>query len=358
MQEPLLTVIVPVYNVEAYLPRCLDSLLGQTYRNLEIICVNDGSADDSAAILDEYAARDARIKVIHQDNAGVSAARNRGLDTATGEYVTFVDADDWVESDAYEKVLACFAEEVDVVCYGAIVEGSCKDECKVELERMLDMRVEGVLCVLELAKTAVNACIWNKVWRRAVIEQYAVRFVEGMRYSEDECFFYCTLASVRKLWCIKDKLYHYVQHEMSAMKNENQFPYRAQDALKGARYLLQYYKQKGVYEKMKSLFLKRFHECYECAEAFASPDMKRWVQQVEYEILQEGSLSQRLEKYYVREVMRRQSGALAKLFRQYKGNRLCYGMGRFSMFSITYEEERLVYRLLGRIVWVSKRERI
>ncbi len=88
MQEPLLTVIVPVYNVEAYLPRCLDSLLGQTYRNLEIICVNDGST----AILDGYVAKDARIKVFHQQNGGLSAARNTGLDHASGEWIAGLSA--------------------------------------------------------------------------------------------------------------------------------------------------------------------------------------------------------------------------------------------------------------------------
>lgn len=358
MSERCLSIIIPVYNAAAFLPRCLDSLVGQTYSNLEIICVNDGSTDGSAAILDEYAAKDARIKVIHQKNAGVSVARNAGLDVATGEFVTFVDADDWVEQDAYEKVLACFTEEFDVVCFGASVDGSCTDECKADLERLLDMRVKGELWVTGFAAAFLNACIWNKVWRRSVIEQSAVRFVEGMRYSEDECFFYCTLAGVRKLWLMQDKLYHYVQHPMSAMKNDKQLMYRVQDAINGVVFLLRHYKNAGVYEQMKGIFLVRFQQCYECAEAFASPDMKQWVQRVEYEILREGRLIQNLEKYYVREVMRRQSGGIAQLFCQYRDNRLCYGIGRFSMFSITYEEERRVYRLLGRIVRVRRRERV
>ena len=102
MNRPVISIIVPVYNVAPFLSRCLDSLVGQTYENLEIICVDDGSTDGSAAILDACAAKDSRIKVIHQENAGVSVARNRGLDAATGEFVTFVDADDWLEPDADE----------------------------------------------------------------------------------------------------------------------------------------------------------------------------------------------------------------------------------------------------------------
>ena len=96
MQTPLISVIIPVYNVEAYLPRCLDSVIQNTYRNLEIICVDDGSTDGSPEILRDYAQRDARITVITKENGGVSSARNAGLDRATGEFVAFIDSDDFV----------------------------------------------------------------------------------------------------------------------------------------------------------------------------------------------------------------------------------------------------------------------
>ena len=102
---PLISVIVPVYNVQDYLARCLDSILTQTYQNLEIILVNDGSKDHSGAICDEYAARDARVQVIHKENGGLSTARNAGLDLATGEYLSFIDSDDWIASDAYEHLM-------------------------------------------------------------------------------------------------------------------------------------------------------------------------------------------------------------------------------------------------------------
>lgn len=104
--QPLITVIVPVYNVEKYLRRCLDSIIGQTYQNLEILCIDDGSIDNSGEICEQYAARDARIKVIHQENQGLSTARNRGLDAAEGEYIAFVDSDDYILEDMYKKMLA------------------------------------------------------------------------------------------------------------------------------------------------------------------------------------------------------------------------------------------------------------
>lgn len=103
--NPKITVIVPVYNVEKYLHKCIDSIINQTYKELEIILVNDGSPDNSASICDEYARKDNRIKVIHQKNKGLSGARNSGLEIATGEYVAFVDSDDWVHEKMYETLI-------------------------------------------------------------------------------------------------------------------------------------------------------------------------------------------------------------------------------------------------------------
>lgn len=120
---PKVSVIVPVYNVEKYLGGCLDSLLGQTLKDLEIICVNDGSTDGSAAILAEYAVNDSRIKVITQRNAGLSAARNVGMDVAAGEYIYFIDSDDWIVDDAIERcVRICERDNLDQLIFGCRVK--------------------------------------------------------------------------------------------------------------------------------------------------------------------------------------------------------------------------------------------
>ena len=104
---PKISVIVPVYNVEKYLARCLDSIINQTLADIEIICINDGSTDNSLEILNDYAKKDSRIKIIDQTNAGLSCARNAGMQIAQGEYIGFVDSDDWIDLDFYEK-LVCF----------------------------------------------------------------------------------------------------------------------------------------------------------------------------------------------------------------------------------------------------------
>ena len=105
MAKPLISIIIPIYNVEKYLPVCLDSILAQTYKNLEIILVDDGSPDGSGTICDEYASRDSRFVVVHQKNGGVSVARNTGLDHATGDYIGIVDPDDWIEPNMYEVMM-------------------------------------------------------------------------------------------------------------------------------------------------------------------------------------------------------------------------------------------------------------
>lgn len=121
--RPLISVIIPVYNAEQYLVECLESVVNQTYHHLEIILVDDGSADGSPAVCDAYAAADPRVKVIHKENEGLVRARKTGVSLATGEYITYVDADDWIDTDAYEIVLGKMAgQDVDMIMYGLIEE--------------------------------------------------------------------------------------------------------------------------------------------------------------------------------------------------------------------------------------------
>ena len=116
-----ISVVVPVYNVEAYLERCLDSLINQTLSDIEIICVNDGSTDSSPEKLEEFAKKDSRIKIINQENGGLSAARNTGIEAATGEYIGFVDSDDYVDLDFYEKLYnAATSHNADISCTSII----------------------------------------------------------------------------------------------------------------------------------------------------------------------------------------------------------------------------------------------
>ena len=206
MSDVLISVIVPVYNTEPWLRKCLDSIINQTYRNLEIICVNDGSTDNSAEILEEYAAKDQRIVVIHQNNAGVSAARNAALSVARGEYVTGVDSDDWVPSTTYEKVLPRLLNGVDMVCFG--IDGISEAGEKVRNE-YFELPAAGEQEVnSELIKNT-NAFIWNKIFRTEIIRKYKILFPVGKRY-EDAIFFYTAAAMSRTICYVPEARYCYL----------------------------------------------------------------------------------------------------------------------------------------------------
>lgn len=174
---PLVSIIVPVYKVEKYLQRCIGSILTQTYENFELILIDDGSPDNCGEICDEYAQKDSRIKVIHQENAGVSSARNNGIETACGEYIVFVDSDDYVLNDYIEHFLTCGKFDLIVSGYNNDLPkvGECTQKTIAEFlnERILDL------------------CIYSpiaKLYKREILIEYNIRFNTNVRYSEDRLF--------------------------------------------------------------------------------------------------------------------------------------------------------------------------
>ena len=143
-----ISVIIPVYKVEPYLRQCLDSVVGQTYNNLEIIIIDDGSPDNCGVICDEYAAKDDRIIVIHKENGGLSAARNDGLELATGEWVAFVDSDDWCELDYYEQLLRAKGDRMPDIFWagGFTYEAGSRAEKRVDINKVFFSRVLRGMC--------------------------------------------------------------------------------------------------------------------------------------------------------------------------------------------------------------------
>lgn len=211
----MISVIVPVYNVEKYVGRCLDSLINQTNKQLEIIVVNDGSKDNSLEILKEYEKKDSRIKVIDKPNGGLSSSRNVGLDNATGDYITFLDSDDWLESSTYEKVEQVFGkyEDVDLVIFKNkvvhsekdVLDNFCKSETVMEGEQIADF-------ILGTLKNFPSLSCCNKVYRRENIK--GLRFLEG-RQNEDILYNYSALKQIRKAVFLDAEYYHYYQREGS-----------------------------------------------------------------------------------------------------------------------------------------------
>lgn len=190
--SPYISIIVPVYKVEKYLRRCLDSILAQTYKNFELILIDDGSPDNSGRICDEYAQNDSRIKVFHQENSGVSSARNNGIENARGEYIMFVDSDDYVLNDYIEHFLTC--GKFDLIISGYNNDFPKAGECTLNTitefinERILD------LCIYSPV---------SKFYKREILIKHNIRFNTNVRYSEDRLFNFDYI-----LYCNSIKILH------------------------------------------------------------------------------------------------------------------------------------------------------
>lgn len=218
LNDKLISIIVPVYNVEPYLRKCLDSILAQTYRKLEILLVDDGSTDDGGKICDEYSHMDSRIRVFHTENRGLSAARNLGLDHFAGDYVGFVDPDDWIEPDMYE-VLIQKAEETgsDIVECGTYEEYPSR----VIKREKLNQKKLGSEAVVALLNGELSDNVWNKLWKRQCFVD--VRFPENRLFEDIYTTYriFITVQCVQSIQCCK---YHYLQRKSSlsrlhSMKN-------------------------------------------------------------------------------------------------------------------------------------------
>jgi len=211
----MISVIVPVYNVEPYVRKCLDSVINQTYRDLEILVIDDGSTDGSGKICDEYAGKDERIKIFHTENRGLSAARNLGLDEAQGEWIGFVDSDDWIEPDMYEVLLKRAEEsEADVVECGVYKEYSDRT---VERKRE-ECQYSGTEAVNLLLQCKLSNAVWNKLWKNDCFS--SIRFPEG-RVFEEYATTYRLFLDANYISTVAESEYHYFKRKGSLSTSYN-----------------------------------------------------------------------------------------------------------------------------------------
>lgn len=214
---PEVSVIVPVYNVERYLNRCVDSILKQTFKDVELILVDDGSSDNGGKLCDKYAKKDGRIKVIHKQNGGVSAARNDGLDIACGKYVMFVDSDDWLPKKAIELlVISIKKSDADFCCGSALSIGVINntlltsDNCEI----VKKTQTQQYLSYIKQIKFGA----WAKLYKLDIIKQCDIRFPDGVKFSEDAIFLYTYLAHSEVFCSVNELVYYYNRtNETSAM---------------------------------------------------------------------------------------------------------------------------------------------
>lgn len=210
MQTPLISVIIPVYNVEAYLPRCLDSVIQNTYRNLEIICVDDGSTDGSPEILRDYAQRDARITLITKENGGVSSARNAGLNRMTGEFVSFVDSDDFVHLQIFETFSKALIEtNADMIIgnYSSFSDANMPENAPSIVFDRKDLH--PLTCMEVFKNYYLGSFCWGRIFRKTIVEE--LRFNENLSFAEDSAFNVALWEHSPNMncWLMDYQVYHY-----------------------------------------------------------------------------------------------------------------------------------------------------
>ncbi len=215
-----ISVVIPVYNVDRYLSRCLQSLVNQTFKDLEFICIDDGSSDNSLEILYSYAEKDSRFVIIVQKNSGPSIARNKGIDIAKGEYISFIDADDWIDLDFYEKLYAAAVDcNADIAAAGIIRLNKYKkkffinyssEEIAIEPNRKF-----------ELCDVPDRNYIWNKIYKLEKFRQKNLRFEEGVFY-EDIIFTPQAIYYLEKLVTVPQTFYYYWKTKNSIVTQKSE----------------------------------------------------------------------------------------------------------------------------------------
>ena len=225
-KNPKISVIIPVYNAEKYLLKCINSLLCQTYSNLEIICVNDGSTDSSLEILETFAKKDCRIVIKSQEKAGASVARNHGMNVATGDYISFIDADDWVYLNLYQSFVdAILSSDVDIWMFnvGSYIEGAndVVQRTFFEATEWNNHSSDDVIHTFDDCKRPFsrNLAVYNKIYKKSFLDSCGLTFPEGLKY-EDQFFILKAFLNAKSIKFTEDVFYRYRNyHETSITCN-------------------------------------------------------------------------------------------------------------------------------------------
>lgn len=241
-----LSIIVPVYNVEKYLPKCLESLIKQTLKDIEIICVNDGSMDNSLAILKEFASKDSRIRIIDNQHQGVAKTRNTGIEQSTGEYIGFVDSDDYIDIDFFEKLYNSATKSNSDIAIASILKHKnffniynakyTKEEIAITIQDKIKLCED---------KKHFFFYAWNKIYHSGFIKENNIKFSEGQIY-EDVMFAIKALYYSNKIISVYGTKYHYIEHENSLTKYKDKTGEKEHDLIKAYSELQEFCNSKNI----------------------------------------------------------------------------------------------------------------
>ena len=246
MEIPKISVIVAVYKAEAYLHRCVDSLLAQTFQDFEILLIDDGSPDNSGKICDDYAKQDFRIHVFHKENGGVASARQCGIDHARGEYTTHVDPDDWVEPTMLKEMYAKAKEDdADIVFSDFLFEN--KNGNSIYQKQQPTSLITGCV-LLDLVCHRLRISLWSRLIRLSCYKDNYIRFPLDLKYGEDNCVLIKLLCKVQRVSYLPYAYYHY---DLSI--NTNSLTKNKEDIVLTHEYILDYYKD-DLYKKSPNIY--------------------------------------------------------------------------------------------------------
>ena len=287
-----LSIIVPVYNVEKYLAACLDSLLAQTLLDIDIICVDDGSTDNSPKILKQYAKKDKRIRILTQKNSGQSSARNAGLKLVTTELVAFIDSDDILAPNAYELALSKMTDDVDLVHFGIQTVGCCSKEIQQSDDDYYAVKYSGKTAITTDVMLSVDVSPCNKIFRKSIIDNCGIQFPEGLKYEDA---YFCNIYALNSKYCfyIQDKLYTYLRHDGSTMANTfANKPGHSIDHLAIAIKMYEYMIQHNIYRNHEHYFGTVFFSYFDFAMRYENTEPgKQAIYKMAIEFLDKNHLS-------------------------------------------------------------------
>lgn len=254
MSQPLVSVIVPVYNVAQYLPQCLASLRGQTYQSLEVLLVNDGSTDGSKEICQAYSELDERFHLIDKPNSGVSDSRNRALDRAKGKYLQFVDADDFLAPDATETLVhAARSSGADLVIshFYRLLEDRAAPKGHIKEEKLLT-RAEFAEEMVKAPANFYYGVLWNKLFRRSIVEAHHLRFDREVSWCEDFLFNLEYIQYTRLVCAIPQPLYYYRKRDTSLVNSSLSLRRTVEMKRQTFTHYKQLYRDLDLYDEQKA----------------------------------------------------------------------------------------------------------
>ncbi len=264
--QPLISVIIPVYNAEQYLAETIDSLINQTLANIEIICIDDGSTDGSLALLKKYAKQDKRIKVYHQKNAGVATARNEGLRRANGKYIMWCDSDDTYTPNMCLKMFNIMERrQVDLaICSQNVILNQLERKLRRNTKSYLEQKYNDSQLINWQLIVNTDVSLWNKIFRKDIIDRYDIKFPDGLLF-EDAYFCNCYMLRCQTIFFSKDKLYNYIRRPSSIMSTSFRKHKSSADYLKITESIFRYLKEQGMYSQYADFFWLRLIQDYSYA---------------------------------------------------------------------------------------------